>query len=167
MTSHTAEGLREKLARKLAANPGIKTALLADALGCREADLFAVWPDDTVRRLDPTRSEEIIRSLEAMGPLYVVVRNPTCVMEVTGAFGGFSQSGPWFNVATENLHLHIQLGGIQSAYLRIAPGPGGSPSASAQFFDTAGESCLKAFAFGAEKAESLEKLLQPFLTSHA
>lgn len=139
--------LKEKIARKLEANPRLKTAMLADALGIAEADVMRAMPLGTNTELDATRSEEVIRGLEALGTLYVVVRNNVSVMEVKGRFGGFSQSGPFFNVAGENLHMHLKLGHVGAVFAvqSPAPEPGKQGMTSFQFFDKGGASALKAF----------------------
>ncbi len=139
--------LKEKVARKLEANPRIKTAMLADAIGVPEADVLAAMPEGYSTELDGAKVEEIIRSLEALETLYVVVRNAATVMEVKGKFSGFSHSGPFFNVASENLHMHLKLGKIQRVFAVHAPGreEGAAPMVSIQFFDDSGASCLKAF----------------------
>ncbi len=139
--------LREKLRKKLEVNPGLKTAMVADALGVSEESLLRAWPNDgEVNELDPQRCEEIVRQFESLGTLYVVCRTAGCVMETSGRFGGFSRSGPYLNVATDSLHMHIRPGEIGSIFLmERAPGASGSASLSIQFFTKAGDSAFKAF----------------------
>ena len=139
--------LREKLVRKIEANPGLKTGMLAEALGIAEAEVLRHWPDDTVRELDPAPIESIIRGLETLGTLYVVVRNATAIIEVTGTFGGFSLSGPYLNVATEAVHMHIKLKGIAALFAVSKPprSPEGTATHSLQFFDAEGTAAFKVF----------------------
>jgi len=142
----TAE-LKEKVARKLKANPRLKTAMLADALGVAEAEIMRAMPVGYATELDSDRAEDIIRELDSWGTLYIVVRNTIAVMEVKGAFGGFSQSGPYFNVAGENLHMHLKLGEVENIFAVKPPTADDStpPLLSLQFFDGNGASGLKAF----------------------
>ncbi|MEQ8821842.1 MAG: hemin-degrading factor [Sumerlaeia bacterium] len=139
--------LREKVARKLEANPSIKTAMLADALGVREDDVLRAMPDGYATELDPAQAEAIVREIELLGTLYVVVRNPMTVIEVTGKFGGFSQSGPFFNVATERLHMHLRLDRVAAIFAVQPPAKddAGPSMTSIQFFDADGASGLKTF----------------------
>lgn len=139
--------LAAKLARKIEANPSIKTAHLAQTLGVAEVDVLRHWPTaGEVRALDTARVEDLLRGLEALGRLYVVCRSASCVLEVKGHFGGFSRSGPYFNVATETLHMHILTGDIGAGFAVIRPGRDPArPMRSLQFFDHGGNASFKVF----------------------
>lgn len=137
--------LRAKVARKLEANPGIKTAMLADTLGVPEAQILRAMPEGRARELDPSKAEQIISGLENLGLFYVVCRNPVTVMEVKGRFGGFSHSGPFFNVAGENLHMHLKLGEVGAIFAVEATQRDGGQMHSIQFFDQDGCAAFKVF----------------------
>jgi putative hemin transport protein len=140
----TGTDLRERIARKLSANPRLKTAMLAETLAVPEAEIMRSMPAGFARELDPARSEQLIRALAELGTLYIVCRNPVAVMEVRGRFGGFSQSGPFFNVSGENLHMHLRLDRIHSIFA-VQTSEGADGMSSFQFFDDQGTAALKAF----------------------
>jgi putative heme iron utilization protein len=160
------EELREKIARKLEANPTLKTAMLAETLGVPEAEVLRAMPEGMARELDATKAEEIIKSLEGLGTLYVVVRNAVAVMELHGQFAGFSRSGPFLNVAHAPLHLHLRLDRIATVFVLAPHGSEPANSASIQFFDPTGSSGIKAFILpgsgekeGAVTAERVAQLM--------
>jgi len=173
MTVNTEE-LREKVAKKLEANPGIKTGMMADALGVTEADVLRAMPDGYATELSSKDYESIIREIESLEQIYFVTRNGACVTEIKGRFGGFSQSGPFFNVSGENIHLHLKLRNIGSVFHVTPPVPEGRPPMpSLQFFQDDGVMAFKVFLVKQFKEEAgedfdgavsvLEQLAKKFL----
>ncbi len=146
------DNMRETIAQKIAVNPKIKIAHLATSLGCSEVEVLRAWPNDEVCELDARRAEEIIRALEKLDVVYVVVKNASCVSETFGIFGGFSRSGPFLNVATESLHLHLRVEKIATIFA-LVPQNGGMPSL--QFFDSEEASCFKVFLIQKENHQPL------------
>lgn len=140
------EDLREKIAKKLAANPGLKTGMLAETLGVSEAEVLRAMPDGYARELAVDDMEAFVTSLETLGLVYFVTRNEACVTEIKGRFGGFSRSGPFFNVAGEALHLHLRLDRVAAVFHVTPPAAEGRPSwPSLQFFTRSGETAFKVF----------------------
>lgn len=146
-STQSAAGISARIAEKLAANPDIKTIYLAESLGIAEPDVFRHWPvAGGVAELDPARIDAAIHALERFGVIYLVVRTPAIVSESWGAFGGFSRSGPFLNVATEGLHLHIRTGEIASGFaIRREGRTSDAHGLSIQFFDTRGHAAFKVF----------------------
>ncbi len=138
--------LREKVARKLEANPGIKTGMLADTLGVAEADVLRAMPEGHAAELVVKDLESLVRNLEALGTVYFIMRNGACVTEIKGRFGEFSKSGPFFNVSTETLHLHLRLDRIESVFhVNPAMPEGRAPMPSLQFFQSDGSVAFRVF----------------------
>ena len=149
------EDLREKVVQKLKANPGIKTAMLAQTLGVPEVAVIRVLPDDRSKELDDSKMEELIKDIEHLGLVYLVVRNPAVVSETRGVFGGFSKSGPFVNVAGNNIHVHLMLANFKFAFSVTVPGSDDSPPMySLQFFQPSGIAAMKIFVIERMKKEA-------------
>src|SRR5947209_3526614 len=76
----------------------------------------------------------------------VSVRSRAAVIESVGVFGGFSLTGPFFNVQTDTLDMHIlheQVGAIYSVE-KIGHDTT-FVTHSFQFFDRSGDAGFKAF----------------------
>ena len=74
------------------------------------------------------------------------VRSRAAVIESVGVFGGFSEAGPFFNVQTDTLDMHILHEEIGSIYSIKKIGHDSTfETHSFQFFDRAGDAAFKAF----------------------
>jgi putative heme iron utilization protein len=137
-----AERLREEVQR----HPRKMTLQLAREYGVPEVEVVRAFPDDRAVELDGARWEELIRSLEALGPVRVLVSNGAATLEVTRQFGGFSTAGEFFNVQTESLDMHIRWRELAAAFAVEKPGHmDGLATYSIQFFDRTGAAAFKAF----------------------
>lgn len=97
-------------------------------------------------RLDAGRFRELVESFPALGTMRVFVRSRAAVIESVGEFGGFSVEGPFFNVQTDTLDMHILHAEIGSIYaVRKIGHDSNWATHSFQFFDHAGEAAFKAF----------------------
>src|SRR5439155_25065348 len=115
-------------------------------VGVPEVEVIRAFPPDRVVELDIARWEELLRSLEALGPLRVLVSNGAATIEVDGQFGGFSTAGEFFNVQTESLDMHIRWRQLAAVFAVEKPGHmDGTATRSVQFFDQAGAAALKVF----------------------
>ena len=140
------EELREKVAKKLAANPTIKTSILADSLNVPEADILRAMPDGYARQLPIPDLELFVTKLQTLGLLYFVTRNDACITEIEGRFAGFSKSGPFFNVSGQALHLHLRLDRIHTVFHVTPPASQATPAwPSLQFFQSSGIAAFKVF----------------------
>ena len=127
-------------------NPRQMTLQLARDLGVPEVEVIRAFPPDRVTELDVTRWEELLRSLEGFGSVRVLVSNGAATIEVDGHFGGFSTAGPFFNVQTDTLDMHIRWQQLAAAFAVEKPGHmDGVGTRSIQFFDQSGAAALKVF----------------------
>jgi putative hemin transport protein len=80
-------------------------------------------------------------------------------MESHGTFGGFSRTGPFFNVQTASLDLHLRWAAIAGLVAVEKPShQTGHPTASIQLFDAAGAPILKVFVlFGEHATASVDR----------
>src|SRR5262249_10530746 len=92
---------KERIQAAIQANPNQMTMLLAKQLGVPEVEVIREFPDDRAIELDADRWEDVIRSLEMLGPVQVIVSNGAATLEASGQFGGFSTTGIFFNVQTD------------------------------------------------------------------
>jgi putative hemin transport protein len=105
--------------------------------------LCGEWP---IEKLRDGVFHELMESLPTLGLMRVFVRSRAAVIESVGTFGGFSESGPFFNVQTETLDMHILHQEIASIYAVRKIGHDSSfVTHSFQFFDRQGDAAFKAF----------------------
>ena len=101
------------------------------------------WPID---RLRPGCFAELMDGLAGLGLMRVFVRSRAAIIESVGHFGGFSESGPFFNVQTDTLDMHILKDEVAAAYAVRKIGHDSTfATHSFQFFDHAGDAAFKAF----------------------
>jgi putative hemin transport protein len=105
--------------------------------------LVGLWP---IVRLRDGSFRELMDDLPGLGPMRVFVRSKAAVIESVGTFGGFSESGPFFNVQTDTLDMHILHDEIDAIYAVQKTGHDSNfATHSFQFFDRAGDAAFKAF----------------------
>jgi putative hemin transport protein len=127
-------------------HPRKMTLQLARDLGVAEVEVIRAFPADRVSELDVARWEELLRSLEALGPVRVLVSNGATTIEVDGQFGGFGTAGEFFNVQTDTLDMHIRWQQLAAVFAVEKPGHmDGTATRSFQFFDRTGAAALKVF----------------------
>jgi len=127
-------------------NPRKMTLQLARDLGVPEVEVIRAFPPDRVTELDIARWEELLRSLEPLGPVRVLVSNGAATIEVDGQFGGFSTTAEFFNVQTDTLDMHIRWRELATVFAVEKPGHiDGTATRSFQFFDQTGAAALKVF----------------------
>jgi putative hemin transport protein len=137
-----ASQLREEVLR----NPRKMTLQLARDFGVPEVEVIRAFPDERAIELDITHWDELLRSLEAFGPVRVLVSNGAATIEVVGRFGGFSTAGEFFNVQSDSLDMHIRWAELASVFAVEKPGHMGGPAThSIQLFDRAGAAAFKVF----------------------
>ena len=160
---------RAKIREAIDANPSQMTVMLARQLGVPEVEVIRSFPEDKVNELDITKWEDIIRSFEQLGSVHVISTNAAVTLEVYGTFGNFSMTGPYFNVQSKTLDMHIRHGGLKAVFAVQKPGHmDGVNTLSFQFFDERGMAAFKVFlTFGgdappAEKVEAFTALRDKF-----
>ena len=105
--------------------------------------LVGQWP---IVRLREDSFRDLMEALPGLGLMRVFVRSRAAVIESVGEFGGFSETGPFFNVQTDTLDIHIlhaEIGPIYS--VRKVGHDSDFVTRSFQFFDKAGDAAFKAF----------------------
>lgn len=158
----------DRIRAAVAANPRKMTLQLAHDLGVPEVEVIRAFPADRVCELDISRWPELIGRLEGLGTVRVIVSNGCVTAELAGEFGGFSKTGPFFNVQTSSLDMHIRWQELGAAFAIEKPGHlDGIKTLSIQFYDRAGAAAFKVFLnFGepvsAATAEAFLKLREEF-----
>jgi putative hemin transport protein len=105
--------------------------------------LLDQWP---IVRLRDDSFRDLMEALPSLGLMRVFVRSRAAVIESVGEFGGFSETGPFFNVQTDALDMHILHGEIGAIYsVRKVGHDSDFVTHSFQFFDKAGDAAFKAF----------------------
>jgi len=123
-----------------------KGCQLAREYGVPEVEVIRAFPDGRAAELDAARWEDLLRRLEAFGPVRVLVSNGAATVEVVGRFGGFSTTGEFFNVQTDSLDMHVRWRELAAAFAVEKPGHvDGRATCSVQFFDRGGAAALKVF----------------------
>ena len=154
----------DELARRVRAaleqEPGRMTGQLARQFEVPEARIIRALPGERVRELDVDRWEELFRAFEEVGLLHVIVSSGAVTMERFGRFGNFSRTGPFFNVQTSSLDLHIRPERLGACFAVEKPSHTDERRTySFQFFDTEGHAAIKVFFNFGESArrERLER----------
>jgi len=159
--SNTQETLKEKVQAAFLSNPRAMTPFVAQQLGVPERDVVRHLPDNRSLELDAKRSVDLIKAFEPLGKVHVIVNTGAVVLEVHGQFGGFSVGGPFLNVQTDSLDMHISHAKLASAFAVIKPGHmDGVETYSFQFFMPEGMSAFKVFLTIGGKAPSPETTAQ-------
>ena len=105
--------------------------------------LVGAWPID---RLREGAFADLMEALPGLGLMRVFVRSRAAIIESVGHFGGYSEHGPFFNVQTETLDMHILRDEIASIYAVRKKGHDSNYAThSFQLFDRAGDAAFKAF----------------------
>ena len=105
--------------------------------------LMGEWP---IVRLREDAFRALMEALPALGTMRVFVRSRAAIIEAVGTFGGFSETGPFFNVQTDTLDMHILHAEIGAIFAVEKWGHDTTIAThSFQFFDHAGNAAFKAF----------------------
>ncbi|MDR3632312.1 MAG: ChuX/HutX family heme-like substrate-binding protein [Isosphaeraceae bacterium] len=133
--------------------------------------LVDLWP---VVRLRDGSFRALVEALPELGPMRVFVRSKAAVIESVGTFGGFSETGPFFNVQTETLDMHIFHEEIGAIFAVEKWGHDTTITTySFQFFDHAGNAGFKAFLWDdfpnvpPVRIEAFRSLVTRFSAHHA
>jgi putative heme iron utilization protein len=141
---------RSRIRAAIARNPRRMTVQLARELGVPEVEVIRAMPPATVRALDVSRWEELLRSFEELGDVHVIVTNGAVTLEAFGRFGNFSSFGEgenrYFNVQTKSLDMHIRPATLGAAFAVEKPGHmDGVNTLSFQFYHRDGFAAFKVF----------------------
>jgi putative hemin transport protein len=128
-------------------DPSRMTMMAARKFGLPEQSvvdsLVGQWP---ITRLRDSAFSELMDALPTLGKMRVFVRSKSAIIESVGLFGGYSETGPFFNVQTDTLDMHIFPAEIASIYAVVKRGHDSEYlTHSFQFFDRQGDAGFKAF----------------------
>jgi putative hemin transport protein len=128
-------------------DPSRMTMMAARKFGLSEQavvdSLVGQWP---ITRLREGVFLELMETLPSLGTMRVFVRSKAAIIEAVGIFGGYSETGPFFNVQTDTLDMHIFPAEIAAIYAVEKRGHDSDYiTHSFQFFDRAGDAAFKAF----------------------
>lgn len=105
--------------------------------------LVGQWP---IVRLRDDAFRDVMDALPDLGTMRVFVRSKAAIIESVGQFGGYSETGPFFNVQTDSLDMHILPAEVAAAYaVQKRAHDGEVVTHSFQFFDRGGDAAFKAF----------------------
>ena len=134
---------RERVSEYFLKRPSAMTLMAARDLGLPEVEVVRALPDTV--ELKASEMENILKALAGLGTCHVIVSNRGATLEVRGEFGGFSRSGPFLNVETSTLDMHLRPEGVAAAFAVSKKGHrDGKPIHTVQFYDAAGDSVMKA-----------------------
>jgi putative hemin transport protein len=137
------------------------TSVLARQYDLTEVEVVDILPMEQVTPLDASHWEEIIRALEEVGDVHVIVSNTAGVIEVFGRFGNFSRTGPFFNVQTKSIDMHLRPDTLARIFAIEKPGHmDGVSTISIQFFTSKGDAAFKVFFTFGGKAPSPDRRAQ-------
>jgi putative heme iron utilization protein len=141
------DGVMGRIQAAAREHPGKMTMQLARELGVPEAEVIRALPEGRSIELDIGRWEELIRSFEELGKVHVIVSNGGATLEAVGEFGKFTTWGPFFNVQTKSLDMHIRWQELGAAFAVEKPShmDDGVNTLSFQFFDKTGSAAFKTF----------------------
>jgi len=146
-----------KVAEYFETNPRAMTMVAARELGISEAEVMRGLPGDRVTELTGERFREMMDRLAEYEKVHVIVSNGATTIEAFGKFGNFSTYGPFFNVQSKSLDMHIRQDQIAAVFAVEKPGHlDGVMTLSIQFYDRNGSSAFKVFLTFGEKAPSAE-----------
>jgi len=128
-------------------DPSKMTMMAARKFAVPERDvvdaLVGTWP---ITRIKDGVFQELVETFPTLGTMRVFVRSHAAVIESVGVFGGFSAMGPFFNVQTDALDMHILYAEIGSIYsVRKVGHDSDFVTHSFQFFDHHGDAAFKAY----------------------
>lgn len=100
----------------------------------------------SITRLRGGAFRDLMDALAGFGPMRVFVRSRAAILEVVGELGGYSETGPFFNVQTDAIDMHILPDEVEALYAVEKWGHDTEfVTHSFQAFDRHGDAAFKAF----------------------
>jgi putative hemin transport protein len=100
----------------------------------------------TITRLRCDAFSDLMEALAGFGPLRVFVRSRAAILEVVGELGGYSKTGPFFNIQTDAIDMHVLPDAVDSIYAVVKWGHDTElVTHSFQAFDRHGDAAFKMF----------------------
>ena len=142
-------------------NSSQMTSVLARQYKLTELEIISILPSEQATPLNIKKWETIIRKLEELGDVHVIMSNTSGVLEVFGHFGNFSKTGPFFNVQTKSIDMHLRPNTLAHVFAIEKPGHmDGISTLSIQFFNHDGNAAFKVFLTFGVQSPSLERRAQ-------
>lgn len=140
------EETRCRVLEYLEKHPSAMTVSVAQKLDVPEADVLRAQEGRKTWELRAEAFRDIMDELPELGRCHVFCSNRYAFMETFGAFGGYSVTGPFFNVQTDTLDMHIRYQGIAAVFCLDKPGHlDGEETHSIQFYAADGTAIFKVF----------------------
>lgn len=160
-TTPAPTSIKQRVTEALEREPNAMTVMIARELGVPEVEVIRALPEDRVTELDASRAVELIKAFEPLDMCHVITNNGVVTLEAFGKFGKFSTMGPFFNVQTKSLDMHIRADGLAAVFAVEKPSHmDGVNTLSVQFFKPDGASAFKVFLTFGSKAPSQERIAQ-------
>ena len=135
------DDLNARVAAYFQRRPAAMTMVAAQELGVPEVEVLRALGAAELRA---EALEEILGELAGWGRCHVIVSNRGATLEAYGTFGGFSRKGPFLNVETETLDMHLRPAAIRAAFCLDKRGHrDAQPIHTVQFYDDRGDAVLK------------------------
>ena len=135
------EAARTRVREYFQRRPAAMTLMAAEELGVPEGDVLEIQGAVPLRA---DALEAMLAEIAGWGRCHVIVSNRGATLEARGEFGGFSKRGPFLNVETPTLDMHLRPGGIARAFCFDKKGHmDGKAIHTVQFFDAQGASVFK------------------------
>ena len=141
------DGCRERVADYFRRKPAAMTLMAAQDLGVPELEVIRALESDGnggATELKPESLEAILQEMAGWGHCHVIVSNRGATLEAYGELGGFSRSGPFLNVETKTLAMHLRPAALAAIFCVDKRGHmDGQPIHTVQCYDAEGGSILK------------------------
>ena len=122
------------------------TSQIARTLDVPEVEILRAQEGQSCCELRAEEFQDIVRAFEHKGKCHVFCTNRYAVLEAFGEFGGFSVTGPFFNVQTDTIDMHIRYEGVDSIFCLEKLGHfDHQPTYSEQFYSPEGDAVFKVF----------------------
>jgi putative heme iron utilization protein len=136
--------IRERVAAYFDRKPLAMTLMAAQQLGLPEAQVLRALVGRGATELDPGVLEDILQDLSGWGRCHVIVSNRGATLEAYGEFGNLSRTGPFLNVQTPTLDMHLRPEAIRAVFCLDKRGhQDGQPIHTVQCYDAEGASVFK------------------------
>ncbi|AWK85842.1 hemin-degrading factor [Azospirillum thermophilum] len=152
--------LADRIATLRDAEPRLRARDLARRLGVSEAEFVAAGCGNTAVRLVP-RWADLLRGLEALGPVMALTRNDHAVHERHGTYRNIEVNGAQALVLDEGIDLRVFLSRWHHGFA-VAEGTADDPRLSLQIFDADGSAVHKVYITGRSDRAAYERLVRSF-----
>lgn len=149
------EVLKQKVAAKLAENPGLHAVALAEEYGVTEGEIVLSFPAELVEHLEGAHAQAILQELPSWGPVTTIVHSMGSIFEVKAPFPKGKEARGYYNLMGRDgeLHGHLRLDLVSDITLVSKPFMG-QESYFIGFFAKGGDCVFKVY-LGRDKQRKL------------